>query len=250
MTDDPLAMPRRRAPSSPVGMSAAEILDRTVTAQADLRAAQLRVVDAQFEVVRERFDGIDRATQLFQDALVRLPTDVDKQVGNLRLVHEERFRSIDASLGAACQQVALQFEERDKRGERESRDNKVAVDAAFAAQKEAAWEQNKSNTLAITKSELATAEKINKLEQLVTANLTGLNDKVEDLKVATYQVRQEMLQSANAIRAEVITLQSGRTAVHERTTDVRQGLQAVLGVLGTLVAVAILALTVYAAIKP
>src|SRR5664279_5891098 len=104
MTDDPLVQPRRRAPSQSASMSVAEILARTVSSQADLRAAQLRVVDAQFEVVRERINGIDRATQLFQETLVRLPTDVDKQVGNLRLVHEERFKSVGAEIDGIARQ--------------------------------------------------------------------------------------------------------------------------------------------------
>lgn len=226
------------------------VIERVVSQRSELVGAQLQVVDAKFEVIAERINGIDRATALFQDSLIRVPTDVDKQVGNLRSIHDERFTSIRSEVSALAQQIALQFEERDKRGERESRDNKVAVDAAFAAQKEAASEQNKSNTLAITKSELATAETINKLEQLVTANLKGLNDKVEDLKTTAFQLRQEMVANANAIRAEVIALQAGRTAVHERTAESRQGMQAVLGVLGALVGIAFLALAVYAAVKP
>ena len=229
---------------------AMSVIQQVVKGRSELVGAQLQVVDAKFEVISERINGIDRATQLFQDQLVRFPTDVNKEVGNLRAIHDERFASFASALEAVSRQIALQFEERDKRGERESRDNKVAVDAAFAAQKEAASEQNKSNTLAITKSELATAETISKLEQLVTANLKGLNDKVEDLKSLAFQLRQEMTQNANAIRAEVIALQSGRSAAHERTSDNRQGIQAVVAVLGAIVGIVVLGLAIYAAMKP
>ena len=96
---------------------------------------------------------------------------VEQQVTHLRLTIDEKFRSVE-----------LQFKERDTRSERESRDNKVAVDAAFAAQKEAASEQNKSNTLAITKSEVATQETINKLAELFRTTTDALGDKIDDLK--------------------------------------------------------------------
>ena len=121
-------------------------------------------------IISQRLDAMDRATALLNSQVTAVPSDVDKQVGNLKELHSERFKSIE-----------LQFIERDKRSERESRDNKVAVDAAFAAQKEAAAEQNKSNTLAISKSEVATTEAIRKLEQLVQAAIDGLNDKISAL---------------------------------------------------------------------
>jgi cation transport regulator ChaB len=127
-------------------------------------------VQERSKVLEQRLDDMDRATALLSTQTLRVPSEVDRQVGHVREVHAEKFSSI-----------ANQFSERDHRSERESRDNKVAVDAAFAAQKEAAAEQNKSNTLAIMKSETATTEAINKLEQLVQAALKGLEGKIGDM---------------------------------------------------------------------
>ena len=125
-----------------------------------------------------RLDAIDKATDKFEANLNRVPTDVDKQVGHLKELMVETFKTVEERFGG----VALQFKERDTRSERESRDNKVAVDAAFAAQKEAASEQNKSNTLAIDKSEKATAETLNKQADLFKSATDALSERVDASK--------------------------------------------------------------------
>jgi hypothetical protein len=89
--------------------------------------AERDYVNGQLDVLRERLKGIDVATQLLNSTVNRTPTDIQKEILHLRELSDEKFES-----------VAIQFKERDTRQERESRDNKVAVDAAFAAQKEAA----------------------------------------------------------------------------------------------------------------
>jgi len=133
--------------------------------------AERDYVDGRIAVLMERLRGIDTATVLLNETVNRVPTETQTAVGRLQDLTDEKFRS-----------VGLQFQERDTRSERESRDNKVAVDAAFAAQKEAASEQNKSNTLAITKSELATQETINKLAELFKTTTDALSDKLDDMK--------------------------------------------------------------------
>lgn len=139
-------------------------LDRGLESERDYVKGEIRVI-------QERLRGIDIATQLLSATVTRVPTDVQIAVQNLKELHNERFDSI-----------ATQFQERDTRSERESRDNKVAVDAAFAAQKEAASEQNKSNTLAIDKSEKATAETLNKQADLFQSSIKGIESQIVDLK--------------------------------------------------------------------
>ena len=128
-------------------------------------------VKAQLDVIETRLNGIDTATDLRLRGIIEIPDQIDEKVANLGAIVEEKFHSIDG-----------QFRERDTRSERESRDNKVAVDAAFAAQKEAASEQNKSNTLAISKSEVATQETINKLSELFRTTTDALGANISDLK--------------------------------------------------------------------
>lgn len=137
-------------------------------------AAERDYVNGQLEVLRERLAGIDEATKLRLAGIEGIPSQIEEKTGHLRELTFERFQS-----------VALQFKERDERSERESRDNKVAVDAAFAAQKEAASEQNKSNSLAIAKSEAATAETLNKQADLFKSTTDALADKIDDLKDST-----------------------------------------------------------------
>ncbi len=119
----------------------------------------------------ERLRGIDRATELLAATVERVPTAVQAEVGNLRAIMVEKFDS-----------VGTQFKERDVRQEREARDNKLAVDAAFEAQEKQAAAQNKSNAEAINKSELATAETINKLGDAGEARDLSLSDKIDDLR--------------------------------------------------------------------
>jgi hypothetical protein len=132
------------------------------------RIAERDYVDGQLDILKERLNGIDRATVVLNETVNRTPTVVQVAIGNVRELMEEKFDSI-----------ALQFKERDTRSERESRDNKIAVDAAFAAQKEIAAQQNQSNTLAISKSETSTAETIAKLAELVKTQTDALADKID-----------------------------------------------------------------------
>ena len=90
---------------------------------------------------------------------------------NLKTLHQEKFDSI-----------ATQFQERDTRTEQTSRDSKVAVDAALQAAKEAVGEQNKSNALAIAKSEATFTKQIDQIGVLVTSMGKGFDDKVDDIK--------------------------------------------------------------------
>jgi len=143
--------------------------------------ALLREVAMLKEFIETRINGMDKANELQREQLGNLPRLVDEKIETLRRVHEEKFNS-----------VAKQFLERDTRSERESRDNKVAVDAAFAAQKEAAAKQDESNAKAIDKSEKSTTETIVKLQDLVQAKTDALVGKIDDQKERTGTIEQRM----------------------------------------------------------
>lgn len=141
-------------------------------------AALTREIAALKELVVTRLDAMDKAQFLFDTNLNRVPTDTDKQIGHLKELVFGRFDTVNEKFFG----IQTQFAERDTRSERESKDNKVAVDAAFAAQKEAASKQNESNTLAISKSETATSETINKLAELFKTTTDALASNIVDLK--------------------------------------------------------------------
>jgi uncharacterized coiled-coil protein SlyX len=123
------------------------------------------------QILETRLDGMDIATKVLNDTVTRVPTDVDRQVAHLRELHEEKFKSVDK-----------QFAERDIRAERESRDNKIAVDAAFAAAKEAVAAQNVSSSEAISKSEASTTKQIDAIGAQVVSSQKATDDKINDIK--------------------------------------------------------------------
>jgi hypothetical protein len=165
--------------------------------------------DGKVAVLLERLDGIDRATELLNSTVTRVPTETQKEVAHLGGLMNERFTS-----------VQTQFAERDTRQERESRDNKIAVDAAFAAQKEIAAKQDESNARALEKSEKGTEKTID-----------ALSDKIDDLKDRLI-----------ASEARVVALESGKHASSE-------GGQRFVAVLGVIVAALVAIVIIYTAIS-
>jgi hypothetical protein len=121
--------------------------------------------------ISTRIDGMDKAVELLQTATDRTPNMVSAAIERLQELHEEKFQSI-----------ATQFTERDTRTEQTSRDSKVAVDAALQAAKEAVGEQNKSNALAIAKSEATFTKQIDQIGVLISTMQKGIDDKIDDIK--------------------------------------------------------------------
>lgn len=183
-----------------------------------LRAAR-DYVDGQVQILKQRLEGIDRATKLLNETVNRTPTQIQTEIAHVRELDDVKFESIDQ-----------QFRERDIRSEREARDNKVAVDAAFAAQKEAAARQDESNAKAIDKSEKATTETISKLNDLLGALDRAIADKIDDLK------------------ARVTIIESARLTSREARGDSREGTNVLVGIAGVILTILIIGLTIFAAV--
>jgi len=137
-------------------------------------------IDGQQKVFEARLAGMDKAIELLQNIADRLPVSMDSKVANLRLLHEEKFLSIQT-----------QFVERDTRSERESKDNKVAVDAALQAAKEAVGKQQESGDKAIAKSEAATIKQIDQINTSIGASNKTLDDKIDDVKERITRLESE-----------------------------------------------------------
>ena len=119
-----------------------------------------REIDSLKELIVFRIEAVEKAIIVAHDDLVRVPTDVQKQVGALKelltqqigdsdKLKEEKFRNIDKRLDLV-EQARIE----------QKKDTATAVDAALKAAKEAVTEQNTSNVLAINKSEAATTKQI------------------------------------------------------------------------------------------
>jgi hypothetical protein len=180
------------------------IPDPTVlTTEQLLRAVQSErdYVDGQLAVLQERFRAIDVATRLLNETVNRVPTDVTKEVTHLRELMIEMLNS-----------VQRQFAERDTRSEREARDNKLAVDAAFAAQEKQAVAQNESNALAINKSETRTTETIKTNQELATSKIDALTKGQDEMRLtlntilATKQGGREVVSGIYALAGFLVSV--------------------------------------------
>lgn len=126
---------------------------------ASLREILLSRIDGQRDVFDARISGMDKAITLLQTITDRQSADVDKKVGNLERLHQEKFNGIHT-----------QFVERDVRVEQTARDTKTAVDAALAAQEKAAGKQAD----AFTKQIDALDDKISDIrDRQITSEGTG-----------------------------------------------------------------------------
>ena len=144
------------------------------------------------DTIETRLGGMDKAITLLQTQSDRLPSLILDAVKQLQSLHEEKFRSIET-----------QFIERDTRTEQTSRDSKVAVDAALQAAKEAVGEQNKSNALAIAKSEATFTKQIDQIGVLISTLQKGLDEKIDDLRLRM-QVTESVKKGGNEVWAIVI----------------------------------------------
>jgi len=220
MTDEPAVRPLNGG-SRPVP-DPTELTDRAI---ARLRDELTNLMQGGFAVRDERLRGIDTATALRLEQVTRthdsIQGDIDRAVEARTVVVNERFNS-----------VAQQFVERDVRSERESKDNKVAVDAAFAAQKEAAAAENKANREAIDKSERATAETIKTNQDLNRATTDNLTKQLDELKQA------------------VTRIESRGIGASETRVEGRLSTGALVSMAGLAIAAIIAAVTVVVAIMP
>jgi len=163
-----------------------ELTDRAI---ARLEKSLMQYVDGQMSVRDQRIDGIDEATKLRLSGVEAIPDQIRVAVSSLEQLHNEKFGSIQT-----------QFKERDIRSERESRDNKVAVDAAFAAQKEAAAKQDEANQKAIDKSEKATGETISFVLKDVDALKIAVS-RIDSTKVGATENRTGLYATIGALAA-------------------------------------------------
>lgn len=143
----------------------------TVDFVARSNRAERDYAEGKIETLRTRLDGRDEAVRVLSETVNRTPTLLQTAIGTLSQLTDEKFNAINDKLHTA---EDLRLEQKQ--------DSKIGLDAALASQKDAVSEQNKSNSLAINKSETATSENIKKLEELFTSKTQALSDKVDDLK--------------------------------------------------------------------
>ena len=177
-----------------------------------------REVAALKELLIDKVEALQKGIDVAHQDLVRVPTAMDKAIGTLKELHEEKFKSIDrqnkdritaidvrlADISSLSREefagilgkivdykilgdekfngVEKQFKERDTRVEQTAISSKVAVDAALQAAKELVGKQNDSFTQSINKSEAATTKQIDGIVVLINSYTKSADDKIDDLK--------------------------------------------------------------------
>ena len=96
-----------------------------------------RAVSSATAIIDARIDGIEKGIEVFRADLTRVPTSVDRQILSLRELADSKLEHLAAVTSERFLGVAAQFSERDTRTDQRAGDTKLAVDAAFAAAKEA-----------------------------------------------------------------------------------------------------------------
>lgn len=90
------------------------------------------------EIVETRITAIDRATELFHATLTLYPTDVDKQIGQLRALHDARLEALERSLAVSISTITMTYDrtmaERDLRYQQRYDASDKAIEKAEISQ--------------------------------------------------------------------------------------------------------------------
>lgn len=178
-------------------------------------------LDGQVNSIKVRLDAMDTAISVLAEGAARSPTVavVDANVKRLEDVTNEKFAGVEQK-----------FTDFNAKIDQASIKDAKAVDAAFSAQKEAVGEQNKSNALAIAKSEAAFTKQIDQSIQMITANAKVTDDKFED-------VRNRLALTFKGAEDKIEDLRTRVTLTEGRSTGMANGWGYLVAGIGLLVAV-------------
>jgi uncharacterized phage infection (PIP) family protein YhgE len=129
-----------------------------------------------------RMDEVQRAINLAHEDSVRIPTEVQKQIGSLRELLTSVIAGNDSVYMEKFSSINTMFVERDKRTEKMEVATATAVSAALQAAKELSAEQGKAFAQSIAKSEAATSKQLEQLTVMQQAGNKTSDDKTNDLK--------------------------------------------------------------------
>lgn len=238
---------------------ATELLAATVgrvPSETDKAVASLR------ELLSERIDGMDTATKLLAANVNTIPSDIEKSAAGLKSIIETRLAGMDeatkllatnvdkvpyailqeagnlkALIMSKIDDVAHVADEKFKSVESTFASNALALTAALAAQKEAAAEQNKSNTLAIDRANSTTKETIAANAQQTMTGQQSLVQTLQDLKERVVRIESAGVGAEHATDAGRYDRTFAQTAQTEAATRARALVSSVIAGVAALVAV-------------
>lgn len=133
------------------------------------------------EILETRMDGSDKLIGQLQNHMGERGGAINEEVNHLKELNNEKFDSIDT-----------RFKERDTRTDQSAKEIKSAVDAAFLSAEKVIGEANKAQSLAIGKSETATAKQIDQTGVTITNLITAFNDKIDDVKARVQNIENRI----------------------------------------------------------
>lgn len=147
-----------------------------------LRAEFAAADQSNRELISERIDGMDKANEILAANVSKFPSDVDRAVGALKAVLMAEIQRNREVQGSETKRIEDVNQEKFNAIDGTFASNALALTAALAAQKEAAAEQNKSNTLAIDRANSATKETIAANAAQTANSLSSQAATIGDLK--------------------------------------------------------------------
>ena len=200
--------------------------EREFIAERDYVHGQMSTLLARIEVEREkckgqhyvavqRFEDMDKATELLSATVNRVPTDLQTAVKEVLRLMDERDRMVQA-----------RFDANEKLSQTESALNQTALAAALAAQEKASAVSTSSLESRITSQGFATDRTIEKNAELSAVSAAALGARVTQLNDQLVRVQQQV--------GEII---AARIAVVEQKTDTRGGASNLYGAIGMVVGI-------------
>lgn len=183
----------------------------------------------EFKAIDVRFNAIDEATKLQHEDAVRVPTLVDKAISGLRDLLEQRMSTHVAQVFGELHRhvaetqekfvgVGSQFTERDTRTDQRAGDTKLAVDAAFAAAKEAT-----------AKIEAGFTKQIDAMVVLIDTKTANLANQITDIK-------DNLAIAVADIKDRLTTIESRAGTVTEVRKDSRDNMSLLVAFAAVLIA--------------
>lgn len=154
------------------------ILDPTSLTTAQLQ----REIAALKELVFVRLGAIEEGIETAHNDLVRVPTDVQKQIAGLREYLEGKIECDKELKEEKFKYIIERFDIIEQARQEQKRDTATAIDAALRSAKEAVIEQNSNNNNNINKSENNMTKQLEQIGRQMTEQFRAHDDKINDVK--------------------------------------------------------------------
>jgi len=181
----------------------------------------LREISSLKELMFIRLENVENVLKGAHEDLVRVPTDVQKQVGALKELMECKIDGSDKLKHEKFENIHTRLDAIENARVEHKSDTATQVEAALKAAKEAVTEQNTSNLLAINKSETATTKQIDQQGMLIAQMVKNFDEKINDLK--NKQISTDgQIAAMESLKGQVVALMAGSSENRGKTSGMEK----------------------------